>query len=82
MCNAGASRPAGGQCAANAITVSQFLVSLTVSLPLLLSVFDDGKQENFRSGIAKVFTVSTADATIDKIESLDNAPEGGEYESW
>jgi len=49
---------------------SAFVVTMAVSMPLLLSEFDDSRQALFKNAIAVVAAVPSSDVSISKIESI------------
>ena len=59
------------------ISVSLYVVTMAISLPITVSEFDEGTKKSFKSSIAEVAGVSTADVIIDKIESITTARSGG-----
>ena len=63
-------------CNVNAVTNSPFVVTMTASLPMMISEFDDGTRTAFKKAIAKAASVSSSDVTIDNVKSISTARRG------
>jgi len=59
--------------APNAISVSPYVVTVAMSLPITMSEFDEGKKASFKSSIAEAAGVSIADVIIDRIQHITTA---------
>jgi hypothetical protein len=55
------------------VPLSAFVVTMAVSMPMLLSEFDESRQVLFKDAIAAVAGVSSSDVSISKIESIASA---------
>jgi len=65
-------------CNVDAVINSPFVVTMTASLPMIISEFDDGTRAAFKKATAEAASVSDSDVTIDDVESINTARRGGD----